>query len=78
MRMPGFTAEAALGHANHSYRNQSPATTRAEGELYPALVAPTVCTTSRCLTIGNCRTKVRCCRNFTGSCTCSATPCYYV
>lgn len=76
MKMPEFTAEAGLRETVGHYGSVGLASAGDAGELRPALVAPTVCRTSGCFTIGSCRTKVRCCRNFTGSCSCRTLPCF--
>ena len=78
MKMAGFTAEAALERANGHYGRTAFTSARPAGSVRAALVAPTVCRTSSCLKVGNCRTKVRCCRNFLGSCTCSTVPCFFL
>jgi hypothetical protein len=79
MTMPGFTAEVGIGESSTHYSGTtSHGGLRGGGQLQAALVAPTVCKTSRCLTVGRCKTRVRCCRNFQGTCTCTAAPCYVV
>lgn len=81
MRMPGFTANAALEPTQGCYRGKAATSATSvthAGFLSPALVAPTVCRTSRCLIVGRCKTKVRCCRDFTGSCNCSTVPCFFL
>jgi hypothetical protein len=77
MRMPGFTAAAGIGQSTGQYSGVV-AHVGAErgGQIHAALVAPTLCKTSGCLTVGACRTRVRCCRSFTGACTCSMLPCF--
>lgn len=76
MRIPGFSAEATLGPSVGHYAGVAGGTAGPTGGLSPALVAPPVCKTSGCITVGRCRTRVRCCRNFTGACTCKTTPCF--
>jgi hypothetical protein len=76
MKAPGFTAEAGLGPTVEQYAVGVVRTRDDTGELRPALVAPTVCRTSGCFTVGNCRTRVRCCRNFLGICSCRTLPCF--
>jgi hypothetical protein len=76
MKVPGFTAEAGLGPTVEQYGRGVLGPAGDASELHPALVAPTVCRTSGCFSIGNCRTRVRCCRNFFGRCTCSTLPCF--
>lgn len=78
MNMPGFTAEAGLQPSNAQYGGAVVASTGQPGQLRPALVAPNVCRTSGCLTVGRCRTRVRCCRNFSGSCSCRTVPCFFL
>lgn len=78
MRMPGFTADAGLGQARGVYGGAGAPSAIRSGSLSPALVAPTVCRTSPCVTVGRCRTKVRCCRDFRGSCRCSTVPCFFL
>lgn len=75
MGMPGFTAETALGRNKYYYQS---ATVGSTSGIVPALVAPTICRTSGCLTVGSCRTRVRCCRDFRGSCFCSTQPCFFL
>jgi hypothetical protein len=81
MRMPGFTAEAGSLPAQGHYRGVRVAASMAAGKLVAELVAPWPpnggmwpCRTSSCVTVGSCRTSVRCCRLF-GSCICSTVPC---
>lgn len=76
MGMPGFTAETALGRSGEYYY-RSAALSSTSG-LVPALVAPPVCRTSACLTVGSCKIKVRCCRNFMGSCFCHTADCRFL
>ena len=79
MTMPGFTAEAGIGAsttyysgaAGHAFAPQG-------GQIRPALVAPPLCRTSSCQTVGSCRTRVRCCRSFNGKCTCTIVPCFFL
>jgi hypothetical protein len=78
MRMPGMTADAALEATSGHYGGTAARAASRSGTLSPALVAPTVCRTSPCVRVGGCRTKVRCCRNFLGSCTCSTVPCFFL
>ena len=73
MGMPGFTAEATLGHSSE-YFYKGAAADSASG-LIPALVAPSRCWTSSCLTVGNCRTKVTCCQGIFGTCRCATKLC---
>jgi hypothetical protein len=83
MRMPEFTAEAALGQSTTRYTATAAHTaTGPGGELHPALIAlPTngfppspFCKTSACVTLGKCRTRVQCCSKG-GRCSCSTLPC---
>lgn len=76
MKMPEFTAEAGLEQTTGHYGGIVLAIAGGTGEFHPALVAPTVCRTSRCFNIGGCRREVRCCRTFFGSCRCSVRPCF--
>lgn len=63
MTMPGFTAEVGLGESTTHYAGTtSHGGAGGGGQLSAALVAPTVCKTSSCLTVGRCKTRVRCCR----------------
>jgi hypothetical protein len=78
MSMPGFTANAALEPTRGRYGGTAATSATHADFLSPALVAPTVCRTSSCLIVGRCKTKVRCCRNFTGACTCSTVPCFFL
>ncbi|HEV7804725.1 MAG TPA: hypothetical protein VGO80_02820 [Solirubrobacteraceae bacterium] len=79
MTMPGFTAEVGIGESSTHYSGRTAhGGAVGGGQLHPALVAPTVCKTSSCLTVGRCKTRVRCCRNFQGICTCTTAPCYIV
>ena len=79
MRMPGFTAEAGIAKTTMYYAGAAAhADAGRGGQLRASLVAPTVCRTSGCLTVGKCRTKVRCCRSFTGACSCSTVPCFFL
>jgi hypothetical protein len=79
MKTPGFTAEAGLAESTTYYAGAAARSTAGGGaQVRAALVAPTVCKTSGCVTVGKCRTKVRCCRNFTGACTCSTVPCFFI
>ncbi len=77
MRLPGFTAEAGIGgSATHYWGGPAHAAATGGGQLRPALVAPPICKTSGCVTVGSCRRRVRCCRSFTGACTCTLQPCF--
>jgi hypothetical protein len=77
MGIPGFTAENTLGRkSGYYYRNS--ATVGSTNGLVAAFVAPTACRLSTCFTVGSCRTRVRCCRDFRGSCTCTAVPCSFL
>jgi len=78
MSMPGLTADLSLEPTQGRYGGAAHAAAVASARLRPALVGPTVCRTSGCLSVGNCRTKVRCCRNFLGRCTCSTVPCFFL
>jgi hypothetical protein len=80
MGMPGFTAEVGSLPAQGHYRGAWVAGPRTAGKLVAELVAPPnggswpLCSTSPCVTVGNCRTGVRCCRVF-GTCFCTTVPC---
>lgn len=76
MNMPGFTAETTLGRGGEYYYG-SAASSSTSG-LVPALVAPTRCRISPCLTVGPCKIKVRCCRDFQGICSCRTAPCSFL
>jgi hypothetical protein len=77
MRTPGFTAEAGLSRTEERYWGGAASGSPAySGQLTPQLIAPPICRTSPCLTLGRCRTRVRCCTNFLGRCTCTAQPCF--
>jgi hypothetical protein len=76
MKMPGFTAENGLAPSELRYAGKAVATAGVGGHVQPALVAPPSCATSACVTVGRCRTRVRCCRDFTGRCVCRTTPCF--
>lgn len=83
MRMPQFTAEAGLGRTAEYYGPVARAHAGDAGQLRPALVAPPpddgdgapVCRTSGCFAVGGCKTRVRCCRTFSGLCRCAPVPC---
>jgi hypothetical protein len=84
MRMPGFTAQEAIGQSTTPYAATAAHVAAALGaELHPALIAPPTngfppppfCKTSGCMPLGNCRTRVRCCRFFNGPCNCVTIPC---
>jgi len=78
MTMPGLTAEAAIGKSTTNYSGAGAHRATGYGrEVRAALIAPTFCKTSSCLTVGTCRTQVRCCRSFTGACTCQTVPCFF-
>lgn len=85
MRMPRFTADVALGQAEEHYAGRVAASGSYSSyisQLVPAFVAPPpvdgppFCSTSACLSVGGCRTSVRCCRIPGGRCVCTATPCF--
>jgi hypothetical protein len=79
MRMPGFTAEMGIGASTTHYSGTAAfAPAGHGGQLRPALVAPVQCRTSNCMKVGRCTTRVRCCRNFNGSCTCQTVPCLFL
>jgi hypothetical protein len=79
MRMPGFTADDGIGESTMNYGGAATHVAAGRtGQFRPALVAATVCKTSGCLTVGKCRTRVRCCRSFTGACSCSTVPCFVI
>jgi hypothetical protein len=76
MRMPGFTAEMGIGASTTHYSAASAhGAAGFSGQLRPALVA-SQCKTSSCMKLGRCTTRVRCCRNFNGSCSCQTVPCF--
>ena len=75
MTIPGFTAETSLEPSTAHYATGA-ASAPPAGGVTAALVAPTICRTSPCFTVGNCRTRVRCCRTFTGACSCKTFPCF--
>jgi hypothetical protein len=76
MGIPGFTAETALSRSGEYYYRR--AALGSTSGLVPALVAPTTCRTSACFTVGGCRIKVRCCRDFRGSCFCQTADCRFL
>ncbi len=78
MKMPGFTADISLERDTGHYGGTLARSGRRAGSVSPALVAPTFCGTSACLTVGGCRVRLRCCRNFTGGCSCSTVPCFFL
>jgi hypothetical protein len=79
MRMPGFTADTATRRSTTHYSGTAAHSSAATGgQLRPALVAQQQCRTSSCLAIGRCKTKVRCCRSFNGTCSCTAVPCFFL
>jgi hypothetical protein len=79
MRMPGFTAEMGIGEsATHYSGTHAFGPAGRGGQLRPAFVASPQCRTSSCVQVGRCMTKVRCCRSFSGKCTCQAVPCLFL
>jgi hypothetical protein len=79
MTTPGFTAEVGIGKsATHYCGAGTQATAGRDSQVRAALVAPPICRTSSCIAVGGCKTKVRCCRNFAGGCSCSAVPCFFI
>ena len=79
MSIPGFTAEAGIGATTTNYSAAAAhAVSAGSGHLHPALIAMPLCRTSSCLTIGRCKTKVRCCRSFNGTCSCNTVPCFFL
>lgn len=76
MRMPGFTAERGFRQTDTHYGGVAHGYASQTSQLRPALVAPTVCKTSACVAVGRCKVRVRCCRDFRGTCTCRTAPCF--
>ena len=74
MASPRFTAEAALYRSSGRYAHRARSATSLSG-VSPQLVALPICKFSPCMSVGNCKIRVRCCRNFFGRCQCSTIPC---